>query len=365
MKRLLNFLLGLKDEIAEYLGLKGDTFSFTPTKYLWDIGLAYYCDKYGSHSYPVYYTYPKFEKSDYQFIDEGDLVWVRLEDLHRFIPDVLNRTEAKFFLFTGGGDDSAPGRFLKEAETLIHSGKIFHWFTHNYDGHYDDTEVSDFITPLPVGFDFHTRARRNYVSWAEIFDGYLTTYRRQSPHDQEIEFLQILKKCKPRQERVMKVYADFYLNNSSHRRKFGETRAEIYEQIGANDCFAFQKKRLRRKDYWEKMADFIFVISPHGNGMDCLRTWEALALGCIPIVKKSPLDRLYQGLPVVIVEDWREIDEQNLAEWELQYRRINPRQVQEKLSMNYWYNQKIYPHLQERKRLSVVLSSDSSGVAGV
>jgi hypothetical protein len=55
------------------------------------------------------------------------------------------------------------------------------------------------------------------------------------------------------------------------------------------------------------MAAHAFVASPHGNGLDCHRTWEALALGCIPIVKRSPIDKVFQGLPVWIVGSWKEV----------------------------------------------------------
>ena len=38
---------------------------------------------------------------------------------------------------------------------------------------------------------------------------------------------------------------------------------------------------------WNKQKDFAFVLCPHGGGLDCHRNWEALCLGCIPIVKTS------------------------------------------------------------------------------
>ncbi len=56
-----------------------------------------------------------------------------------------------------------------------------------------------------------------------------------------------------------------------------------------------------------RQSEYAFVISPHGNGVDCHRTWEALALGCVPIVRTSPLDALYEGLPVLIVSNWCEV----------------------------------------------------------
>ena len=37
--------------------------------------------------------------------------------------------------------------------------------------------------------------------------------------------------------------------------------------------------------HWLQHAHFAFVASPSGNGLDCHRTWEALLLRSIPIVK--------------------------------------------------------------------------------
>jgi hypothetical protein len=57
------------------------------------------------------------------------------------------------------------------------------------------------------------------------------------------------------------------------------------------------------------------VLSPHGGGLDCHRTWEALALGHLVVVPSSPLDRLFEGLPVVTVSDWDQANSRNLAWW--------------------------------------------------
>jgi hypothetical protein len=42
----------------------------------------------------------------------------------------------------------------------------------------------------------------------------------------------------------------------------------------------------RAIELYEKI-NYAFVASPYGGGPDCHRTWEALILGCIPIVKSS------------------------------------------------------------------------------
>jgi hypothetical protein len=55
-----------------------------------------------------------------------------------------------------------------------------------------------------------------------------------------------------------------------------------------------------------------FVVSPEGAGFDCHRTWEALLLGCIPIVKRSLVTDLLERLPVLIVDEWAQVRRERL-----------------------------------------------------
>ena len=88
-------------------------------------------------------------------------------------------------------------------------------------------------------------------------------------------------------------------------------------------------------DEWRKHR---FVLSPPGAGIDCHRTWEAIAVGCIPIVLSSNLNELYTDLPVLVVESWNQINAEYLAE---QYDIIEQRRAEggyrfEKLTLEYW-----------------------------
>ena len=40
------------------------------------------------------------------------------------------------------------------------------------------------------------------------------------------------------------------------------------------------------------------------TGFDCIRTWEALAMGAVPIVLHSPMDRTFARLPVLFVDKY-------------------------------------------------------------
>jgi hypothetical protein len=57
------------------------------------------------------------------------------------------------------------------------------------------------------------------------------------------------------------------------------------------------------KEYWAEMADHHFVLCPPGVGLDCYRNYEALYLGCVPVVERSTFSqRIFCGLPVLVVD---------------------------------------------------------------
>ena len=75
--------------------------------------------------------------------------------------------------------------------------------------------------------------------------------------------------------------------------------------------------RLPRAELWARKAHNLFDLSPRGHGIDCYRTWESLALGMVVIVQRvrGPLDRLYEGLPVMLVDKYDDLTNATLARW--------------------------------------------------
>ena len=49
-----------------------------------------------------------------------------------------------------------------------------------------------------------------------------------------------------------------------------------------------------RGQYLMTLGSHKFVLSPRGNGLDAHRTWEAMLVGAIPIVRASALNPLYE-----------------------------------------------------------------------
>jgi hypothetical protein len=66
--------------------------------------------------------------------------------------------------------------------------------------------------------------------------------------------------------------------------------------------------------YHQELLRSRFVLSPPGNGFDCHRTWEAIYLGAIPIVKKKFWPFSHLNLPVLVVEDWSELSHIHLRD---------------------------------------------------
>lgn len=52
-----------------------------------------------------------------------------------------------------------------------------------------------------------------------------------------------------------------------------------------------------------------------GMGMDCHRTYEVLALGSIPIVRRSPVTPLFESMAVAVVDSWDEVTPAALDAW--------------------------------------------------
>lgn len=98
-------------------------------------------------------------------------------------------------------------------------------------------------------------------------------------------------------------------------------------------CYDAHPKDFRT--YLDDMLHSKFVLSPRGNGLDCHRTWEALLMGAIPIVKSSNIDSLFEDLPVLIVSEWDEVTEEFLNE---KYEEMQSDSYQmQKQYCDYWF----------------------------
>ena len=69
-----------------------------------------------------------------------------------------------------------------------------------------------------------------------------------------------------------------------------------------------------RRSYYSDALRSRFVLSPPGSKPDCHRHYEALLLGAVPVVLRSPpMVELLRDLPAVFLSSWDDLDEARLV----------------------------------------------------
>ena len=297
---------------------------FTATRWVWSRGLALCCDHHGGVDFVRGQrggrAALRFEARDFARVRDGDLVWMRLIALPQFVREALPRIKARFALLTGDEDWSIPASF-SGSQQLLDSPALVYWFSQNLDAAARHPKLQ----LLPIGLDFHT-----------ISNGPRWGHAQATPAEQEAELEVLRSQMPPTEERLLSAHADFHFNK--HKQQvWGDDRDGVQRALQHNPSVSFQAQKLKRIELCREKTRYAFVVSPHGNGLDCHRTWESLVLGNIVIVKRSSIDALYEGLPVVIVEDWREISPENLKRWHAEHAPAFRRpEVLERLTNRYW-----------------------------
>ena len=146
--------------------------------------------------------------------------------------------------------------------------------------------------------------------------------------------------ARPRRRKRLLVYCNFSIGSPSQpayvekRRKVRDvvqskewmTRENLGNSFGTYDMTSLQ--------YYWRVAEHLFTVSPEGNGVDCHRTWEALYLRSIPIVQRSKEMEHFSDLPILFTQDYTELTPEYLHE---QYMRILDTNYNiEKLYASYW-----------------------------
>lgn len=229
----------------------------------------------------------------------GAAIFVRSTLMAFFFDRAFPAIRQPFVLVTGGCDSPSPGPWRHALE----DPRLIRWFGEDS----DLPSPHPKFEPMPLG-----------ISDPNLPIG-----------NQEI-MLRLHARMPAVEDKPLSADASFHLTLSH------PSRREVYAAIRNIEGVTFQAKRVAPELLWIRHAGHAFVISPRGNGLDCHRTWEALLLHSIPIVKRSALDELHSGFPIAIVDDWREISLAAMGKWRDQLKdRFTPQMFQ-KLTRDYW-----------------------------
>lgn len=236
---------------------------------------------------------------DPEVIKKGDIIFVSAhpEVISYFFSTVFPEIKTQVILVTHNSDVNITEKY----RAYLDSEKIYAWFAQNVAMQHPK------LIHIPIGLENNL--------WKRHYDRIIKNLINQGIDKQQKNYL---------------LYLNFSLGtNPSERRP-------LYEYFRTKPfCYCSPRKSI--PDYLTDICHSKFALSPHGNGLDCHRTWEILYLGTIPIVKTSSLDPLYQDLPVLIVNEWQEVTEDFLNT--MYPLTIIKKYRTEKLYIQHWVNQ--------------------------
>ncbi len=239
------------------------------------------------------HCYDEVDRSlDPKAVQKGDTVFVKPDFFEDFFKEVHPQIEHPYILITHNSDYAVPGLFA----AMLDDPKIIAWFGQNYDG-----TPHPKMHPIPIGI-------ANFC-W---------------PHGNADVLLEIRSKA----------FAKAHLAHMNIQIKtYPQERLGVHTQF-SRETFCYRTGNKPFRLFLSDIASSRFEISPRGNGLDTHRLWESLYLGTIPIVKSSTLDSLYEGLPVLIIDDWKQVNRQFLTDKQEEF---SHRQFSlEKTSMGHW-----------------------------
>lgn len=181
------------------------------------------------------------------------------------------------------------------------------------------TVLSSMVTPMPIGVEneFEPKRKGHGMVNPAIFE--------------KLPFLVGEEIVEP-EKFENKLYANFNTStNYSYR--------NMVKQICISSPNITFEYGITFKEYVKRIKEHIGVVSPTGNGLECIRTYETLYMDCIPICvgnKKSYeaiINGIYKHLPIVFVNDPTDLNNISLIEKEINKVKNNSKEL---IDYDYW-----------------------------
>lgn len=242
------------------------------------------------------YVHDETDTFNPELVESGDIVFVGNPLMNNFFENIHPRINNRYILIQHNGDypvDEHIASYMDE--------KIIRFYA-------QCTEFAhEKITPIPIGI-----ANKHHG-----FEGFSWLMNRNIPKDTE---------KKPR------IFFHFIIQTNPQERG---PALEYFKKHASMDTI---NDFVPYGSYKDILASYAFTVSPAGNTLGSHRTWEALYLRTIPIVKRT-VDAEYcvaNGLPLWILDDWNELDEYTEEKLRLKYTEMMQTARFDSLYMAHW-----------------------------
>jgi hypothetical protein len=237
------------------------------------------------------------ETSTFSFedLESGDIVFCQASMILDFNEEVLSKLEKDIVLILGNSDQN----FDLELASKLNLERVTKIFAQNL-----SEKIEKFET-LPIGLE---------NAW-RLDHGKPFTFKIQ-------RLFRFSKRFK-----IMWTFSPTNINERTQA-AMALSRLELADEFS----------RISKSKHRFALSKYAFVASPPGNGLDCHRTWEAMYLRCIPIVKRSFMTDEYEknGLPIWVVDSYDELSQYDEETLKSKYLELAPRFNSDLLWFNYW-----------------------------
>lgn len=111
-------------------------------------------------------------------------------------------------------------------------------------------------------------------------------------------------------------------------------RMNITKNFEGQDWVKIDQPNLQLNEYLDEIKNSSFVLCPFGNGFDTHRLWETLYAGSIPIVLNHISYQTTDELPVLVVDDYKQLTEEYLKNTLREFSKVDYNL--DKLNIDYW-----------------------------
>jgi hypothetical protein len=199
----------------------------------------------------------------------GDVVFCKIDEVWRLFK-ALRRTRKRVVLVTGEGDKPVDRDLWRHCPPHVAA-----WFGTNM-----EVEGNSRVCGLPLGLG--NADGRKTLSWDEI---------------------RAVPESAPERNRLL--YANFSAHSNPAVRE--PLRRWLNEPAQNWITRSDHDPDGGKASYLQALRSHRFVLCPPGNGVDTHRFWEALYCGAVPVIRRSVAMNYFTGLPVVLLDDLREV----------------------------------------------------------
>lgn len=233
-------------------------------------------------------------------VKKGDIVFVNNPLTKSYLETVHPKIKNQYILIEHNGDNN-----IDKTVTDLLDDKIYRFYAQ------DVVEAHEKIIPIPISIE-------NLHIYINGIPRILNAIRRKIKNNPPI-----------RKNRIF-----FYFSVSTNPKERGPAR----EMFLKHPCMDTATGMIPPRLHLNVLSTYKFVASPPGNAIESCRTWEALYVNTIPIVKDFEAMKYFAsvGLPIWVIHDWNELndyDEEKLAK---KYDELMENANLEPLFMDYW-----------------------------